>query len=296
MVDLNRIYCADSVQFMKENIPDDYIDLTVTSPPYDNLRNYHGYTFDFKVVADELYRITKEGGVVVWVVGDKTVKGSESGTSFRQALYFMDIGFKLHDTMIYHKQNPTPMKANRYQQCFEYMFVFSKGKPKTFNPIMTEKKYIENRKVKHYNKNKDGEQISHTYKSTSNMKVVNNIWTYTVGLNNSTKDKIAFKHPAVFPEKLAEDHILSWSNEGDIVFDPFMGSGTTLKMAMLNNRRFIGVDVSDEYVEIAQRRLNQYLNNNRCYCGNELIWMSDIDEQSNYYCPECGNEVELEIK
>lgn len=237
---------------------DNFVDLTVTSPPYDDLRNYNGYIFDYKIMAKELYRVTKPGGVVVWVVGDRTINGSETGTSFKQALYFKEIGFNLHDTMIYAKKNPTPMKANRYQQCFEYMFVFSKGKPKTFNPIMTEKKYLENRKIKYYNKDKNGKQISRAYKSTSNMKVIYNIWSYTVGLNNSTKDKIAFKHPAVFPEKLAEDHILSWTNEGDIVFDPMCGSGTTCKMAMLNNRKYVGIDISQEYVNIANERLRDY--------------------------------------
>ena len=169
MIELNKLYCADNVEFMREYIPNNFIDLTVTSPPYDDLRNYNGYSFNFEDVAKELYRITTKGGVVVWIVGDKTHNGSETGSSFRQALYFKKIGFKLHDTMIYEKINLTPMRANRYQQCFEYMFVFSKGKPKTFNPIMTEKKYIESRKVKYYNKNKDGKQQFREYKSTNNI-------------------------------------------------------------------------------------------------------------------------------
>lgn len=287
---INKIIKGDCISLMQQ-LPDNYIDLTVTSPPYDDLRNYKGYSFDFEGTALEIYRITKDGGIVVWVVGDKTSKGSETGTSFKQALFFKEIGFNLHDTMIYEKQNPTPMKANRYQQSFEYMFVFSKGKPKTFNPLTTKKKYMENRKVKHYNKDKNGEQMSREYKATSDMKVINNIWSYTVGLNNSTKDKIAFKHPAVFPEKLAEDHILSWSNEGDLVFDPFAGSATTLKMAMLNKRKFIGFEVSDEYVEIAQERLTQYAKENHCYCEHELVWQNDFDEGRFYSCPNCGNEV-----
>lgn len=291
---LNNIYKGDCIDLMKQ-LPENYIDLTVTSPPYDDLRKYNGYTFNFEETANELYRITKKGGIVVWVVGDRTIKGSETGTSFKQALYFKEIGFNLHDTMIYHKNNPTPMKANRYQQCFEYMFIFSKGKPKTFNPIMTEKKYIENRKVKHYNKNPDGEQISHAYRSTSNMKVINNIWTYNVGLNNSTKDRIAFKHPAVFPEKLAEDHIISWSNEGDIVFDPFAGSGTTLKMAMINNRKFLGFEISDEYVELSKQRLQDHAKDGHCYCGEELIWQNDFDEGRFYSCHNCDNEVLKEL-
>lgn len=243
-----------------KNIEDNSIDLTVTSPPYDNLRTYNNninqWGFDkFKAIANELYRVTKDGGIVVWVVGDATVKGSETGTSFKQALYFMEVGFNLHDTMIYRKKNPTPIRGMRYQGCFEYMFVLSKGKPATFNPLMVEKKYMENRKKKQYNKKADGEQIIREYKATSNMKPKDNVWEYSVGLYNSTSDKIAFKHPAVFPEQLALDHILSWSNEGDVVLDPFMGSGTTGKMALLSNRDFIGCEIDSEYYDIAYDRL-----------------------------------------
>lgn len=243
--------CSEGMKLL----PESSVPLTITSPPYDDLRKYNGYSFDFENIAKELYRITCEGGVVVWVVGDKTHKGSETGTSFKQALYFKEVGFNLHDTMIYEKQNPTPMKSNRYQQCFEYMFILSKGKPKTFNPIQIEKKYIENRKNKQYNKDSSGMTIEHKYSSKSNTKTIHNIWKYTVGLNNSTKDKVAFQHPAIFPEKLAEDHILSWSNEDDVVLDPFMGSGTVAKMALLNNRKYIGFEVSEEYIEIINERL-----------------------------------------
>lgn len=239
-------------------LEDDSIDLTVTSPPYDDLRIYNGYSFDFENIAKELFRVTKMGGVIVWIVADKTKKGSETGTSFRQALYFKEIGFNLHDTMIYKKNNPTPQKSNRYQPCFEYMFVLSKSKPKTFNPIMVEKKYIENRKNKMYNKSQNGNQIQHMYQSKDNMKIKNNIWEYNVGLYHSTNDKEAFKHPAVFPEQLVNDHIISWSNEEDIILDPFMGSGTTAKMALLNNRRYIGFEISKEYCDIAKSRIEKY--------------------------------------
>lgn len=259
-----KLLQGDCLKLMKE-MQSNSINLTVTSPPYDNLRTYKGnidqWSFDkFKEIANELYRITKSGGVVIWVVGDATIKGSETGTSFRQALYFMEVGFNLHDTMIYRKKNPTPMRGARYQSCFEYMFVFSKGKPNTFNPLMVEKKYMENRKSKQYNKKANGEQIVREYKAISNMKPKDNIWEYSVGLYNSTSDKIAFEHPAVFPEQLAEDHILSWSNEGDLVFDPFTGSGTTGKMALLNNRKFLGIELDEGYVEIAKERINSVIN------------------------------------
>lgn len=238
-----------------KQLDNESIDLTVTSPPYDDLRTYNGYSFDFENIAKELYRVTKDGGVVVWIVADKTKNGSETGTSFKQALFFKEIGFNLHDTMIYEKNNPTPQKSNRYQPCFEYMFVLSKGKPKTFNPILEEKKYIENRKNKMYNKSQNGNQIQHEYQSGNNMKLKHNIWKYNVGLYHSSSDKEAFKHPAIFPEQLVADHIISWSNKGDIVLDPFMGSGTTAKMAILNKRKYIGFEISTEYCDISNKRI-----------------------------------------
>ncbi len=246
---------------MKE-VNSESIDLTVTSPPYDNLRDYGGYIFDFEPIARELYRVTKDGGVVVWVVGDATIKGSETGTSFRQALYFKEIGFNLHDTMIYAKQNWMPLTHNRYEQAFEYMFVFSKGKPNTFNPIMIDCKRAGELKRFNYecgttNENsamRSGRNRIET-KITKDKKIVANIFTYGVSKGGSTNDKIAFKHPAIFPEKLAHDHILSWSNENDIVLDPMFGSGTTLKMAKRLNRRYVGYEINREYCQIAEQRL-----------------------------------------
>lgn len=262
-MELNKIHCIDCIEGMRL-LSDNYIDLTVTSPPYDDLRTYGNtlkWNFDiFKRIAQELYRVTKEGGVVVWIVNDKTKNGSETGSSFRQALYFKEVGFNLHDTMIYAKNNPTPSKTNRYQPAFEYMFVLSKGKPKTFNPIMEDKIYKESRKEKWYNKGADGEQIKAKVSQTDK-KLKLNIWHYSVGKHHTTKDSIAFKHPAIFPERLAEDHILSWSNEGDIVMDIFMGSGTSAKMALRNNRNFIGFEISEEYCNIANSRINTYINN-----------------------------------
>jgi len=253
MITLNKFYISESIKFMKKNIPDNFIDLTVTSPPYDNLRNYKGYIFDYKSMFQELYRTTKEGGVIVWIVNDATIKGSETGTSFKQALYAMEIGFNLHDTMIYYKNNPIPTSGDRYQQHFEYMFVLSKTKPKTFNPIIEECKYkgIANMK----NRGKYGD-LSYTKIQRTKSKKIGNIFKYSIGGGITTKDKIAFMHPAIFPEKLAEDHILTWSNENDIVFDPMCGSGTTCKMAYLNNRNFIGIDISEQYInEICIPRL-----------------------------------------
>lgn len=255
-LELNKTHCMDNVRGMRL-LPDNYIDLTVTSPPYDDLRSYKGCEWNFEIfkdVARELYRVTKDGGVVVWVVGDKTHKGSESGTSFRQALYFKEIGFNLHDTMIYAKVNPIPLNHNRYEQQFEYMFVFAKGKPKTFNPIMIENKQVGNIKGGSFRQLKDEKGKRHKDVGVKSHSIKKNIWFYNVGMNNTTKDKIAFEHPAIFPEKLVEDHILSWSNEGDIIMDIFAGSGTVRKMCRLNNRQYIGFEIAEEYVKIDNER------------------------------------------
>lgn len=260
---LNEIIHGDALEVMK-NMDSGTIDLTVTSPPYDNLRTYKGFNWDFEGIAKELFRVTKDGGVVVWVVGDKTIKGSESGTSFKQALYFKEIGFNLHDTMIYQKLNPFGTSGNppiRYSQGFEYMFIFSKGRINTFNPIKEPCKYggtISKSSTSRKNRQSDGGEFDDLRKINGLIKkekIVSNIFSYQTGFNHTTKDKFAFKHPAMFPEKLVEDHIRSWSNPGDNVFDPFGGAGTTAKMAKLNGRNFIHIDLSEEYCEIARQRL-----------------------------------------
>jgi len=252
MLELNKIYQGDCLEIMKD-IDDNSIDLTVTSPPYDNLRTYNGYTFDFENIAKELFRVTKIGGVVVWIVGDATINGSETGTSFKQALYFKEIGFNLHDTMIYGKSNPMPINANRYENAFEYTFVLSKGKPKSVNLIKEKSKTAGTINRGTYYK-PDGTTVKKTGsgKLVKDYKVKSNIWFYPVG-NNNTKG-----HPAVFPEKLAEDHIISWSNENDIILDPMCGSGTTCKMALKNNRNYIGIEISPEYVDIANKRIEKF--------------------------------------
>jgi site-specific DNA-methyltransferase (adenine-specific) len=258
-MELNKIYNMDCVEGMRM-LPDNSIDITVTSPPYDNLRTYNGFSWDFEATAKELYRVTKDGGVVVWIVADATIKGSETGTSFKQALYFKDCGFNLHDTMIYEKAGCSLPSPNRYLQCFEYMFVFSKGKPKTYNLICDRKN-----RFKRWGKTKkvreqDGTFTIREAKPFREYGRRYNIWRYvTGGQGNSALDDKAFRHPAVFPEKLAEDHIVSWSNSGDIVLDPFIGSGTTAKMAALNNRNYIGFDISEEYCEISRQRIKNAL-------------------------------------
>ena len=254
---VDQIICGDNVETLAA-FPADSIDLTVTSPPYDNLRTYGGHDWDFEGIAQQLWRVTKPGGVIVWVVADATIDGSETGTSFRQALHFMDIGLRLHDTMIWQRLCPFP-ESNRYQPAFEFMFVMSKGKPVTFNPIkdretstagaemtsrMERQPNGEKRRPKReYVRNEIGARL--------------NIWDVKAGWGQSTKEKIAFDHPAIFPERLAGDHILSWSNEGDIVLDPFSGSGTTAKMAKHNGRHHIGIEINAAYCDIAENRLAQ---------------------------------------
>ena len=252
-MEINKNYNEPNLETMAR-MPDCFVDLVVTSPPYDGLRTYNGYSFPFEEIANELFRITKNGGVVVWVVGDSVVNGSETLTSFKQALYFKDIGFNVHDTMIYKKKNPIPLNHNRYEQCFEYMFVFSKGKPKTFNPIKENcihagKDIVKNRTF--YQTSECKTSIGHKNKPISKQKIKHNVFEYS--LFGGKKD---FIQGAVFPEQLVNDHILSWSNENDLVYDPFMGSGTTAKMSILNNRNWIGSEISPEYCEIINIRIS----------------------------------------
>jgi DNA modification methylase len=247
-----ELHHGDCAEVMR-SFPDGCIDLTVTSPPYDNLRTYNGYSFDLESVARELYRVTARGGIVVWVVGDATIKGSETGTSFRQALHFQSLGFNLHDTMIYRKDGP-PLSHNRYEQRFEYMFVLSKGKPKTFNPLREPSIHAGKKRTGTMRQKGDELSSRNAKGAVLETKVKGNVWD-VVCANGGTRDAIAHKHPAIFPEQLAADHISSWSNLGDTVLDPFAGSGTTGKMAVLAHRRFIGIDISAEYLEIARKRI-----------------------------------------
>jgi site-specific DNA-methyltransferase (adenine-specific) len=250
---VNNIYNENCLDTMAK-MPDNFVDLTVTSPPYDDLRTYNGYSFDFESIAKELYRVTKDGGTVVWVVGDATKEGSETLTSFRHALFFKDCGFNV-ETMIWNKNGFTAVGAlkYRYGQVFEYMFILTKDKSKTFNPI-------KDRVNKQAGKIQAGtfrQTNGETKKKATNGYITPyygirfNVWD--VMPENSSKNRF---HPAQFPEQLANDHIISWSNENDIVYDPFMGSGTTAKMAIVNNRNYIGSEISAEYVEIIKKRIS----------------------------------------
>ena len=254
-----ELYQGDCLDIMPEKIPDNYIDLTVTSPPYDNLRTYNNSLewgeHIWKPIIKELYRITKLGGVVVWVVGDATIKGSETGTSFKQALWAMECGLRLHDTMIWEKPNFSMPCKNRYHQVFEYMFVFSRGAPKAFNEICDRKNKYGTCLGRNSVRAKSGQMIELKKPESREFGRRFNVWkNNTVGQDFMCQE---LPHPAMFPEKLANDHIISWSNEGDTVFDPFMGSGTTGKMAILNNRNFIGIEKDETYFNIAKKRIEE---------------------------------------
>ena len=257
-IKLNTIYNENCLKTMSK-IRNSFIDLAIASPPYDNARKYGGNRFnEFNKIADELYRITKKGGVVVWIVSDQTKDGDESGTSFTHALHFKKIGFNLFDTMIYLKPPRGACGNNKtYWQTFEYMFVLSKGTPKTINLLLDRK-----------NKDsRDGDNGTKRLYDGSLKKLKRggygkkgrrtNVWEYKIGNGHSATDGIAYEHPAIFPEKLAKDHILSWSNKGDVIYDPFMGSGTTAKMCILNNRKYIGSELNKDYCDIIQRRLKK---------------------------------------
>jgi len=253
--------CLDTMARM----PDDFVDLTVTSPPYGNLRDYLGNSnFDFELIAIELFRVTKPGGVVVWVVGDVSKDFDESGDSFRQALFFKDIGFKLFDTMIYQKTGISYPDRTKYYQIFEYMFVFSKlQRPKTINLLEDRLNTYSGHKISGRERRKDG-TLKESWGTRNKQRIKQygiryNIWSYDTGYNGSYFDDYVAGHPAVFPEKLAEDHILSWSNRGDLVYDPFLGSGTTAKSAIYHGRDFMGSEICAEYFEIASRRVREAL-------------------------------------
>lgn len=250
---MNRTYRGDSAEVLK-TIEAESIDMVLTSPPYDNLRDYNGYCFDFETIAREIFRVLKPGGVAVWVVADGVVNGSETGTSFRQALTFIDIGLNLNDTMIWEKDSFSFPEAVRYPQVFEYMFVFSKGRPKAFNPIKDRKNVYAGMKIHGTYRQKTGETTPMGERRTDADGINEygtrfNVWNIPSEKNNKTG------HPAVFPVRLAKDHIISWSNKGDTILDPFMGSGTTGIACIETGRDFVGIEISEEYYQKAVERI-----------------------------------------
>lgn len=253
-MELNKIYCENALDTMAR-MPDGFVDLTVTSPPYELARVYKGYSFDLAAIVPELYRVTADGGMVIWVIGDVTKNGSESGNSFRHGLRFMEVGFSLTDTMIFAKNNPIPGDCGpRYRQAFEYIFAFCKGTPKTFNPLTVPTSYG-TKPIEYFRVEKEGRKKY--FREGSHVKLErrhDNIFYYNVGGSNNGGE-----HPAVFPEQLAKDQISSWSNEGDLVYDCCMGSGTVAIASHKLKRRWIGSEISGEYCDLANKRLEPYL-------------------------------------
>lgn len=260
--DVGGLYCGDAAAVLPE-LPASP-QLVVTSPPYDHIRNYGGHGFDFEGIADALVAVLPVGGVLVWVVADGVIDGSKSGTSFRQALGFMGRGLRLHDTMIYEKAYPTNPTPQRYGQVAEFMFVFSNGKPAVANLIKDRPNTEPGRfrLTKHptgraQDGTHAGRYVAGGY-TRDQYGRRNNIWRYKVGYHHQAPDFLAaHEHPAIYPYALARDHILTWTNPGDLVLDPMMGSGTTLRAAKDVGRRYVGVDIHEPYCELAKRRLAQ---------------------------------------
>jgi DNA modification methylase len=252
---LNKIHHCDALELLRR-LPDCSIDMILTSPPYDNLRTYKGFTWDFEAIARESFRVLKRGGVLVWVVGDATVNGSETLTSFRQALYFVDTcGFNLWQTIIWNKPGTHPNQNMRYPKMHEYCHVFSKFNVKTFNPVLKQNKQAGKVSL-HRKRQRNGKVEIYGESTIQEYGIETSVWSIMTGYMHTTQDIEAFEHPAMFPEELARRHIHSWSNTGDIVMDYFSGSGTTAKLARNMGRQFLGCDLSCEYVELARTRLN----------------------------------------
>lgn len=248
---LDSVVEGDNCDIMRQ-WPDESVDLVVTSPPYDDLRTYGGHSWDFYGVAWNLKRILKPGGVIVWNVADATVKGTETGSSMRQGLHFLTLGMNLHDTMIYAKLNPMPKNDRRYEPAWEYAFVVSKGKPNVWNPITEPSKSAGKiRKGTQWTEDGQLKPMWGNGQPVKSEKVRKNVWEYAVGCDRD----LSGSHPARFPIQFAIDHIRSWSNPGDIVVDPFAGSGTTLKAAKDLGRRFVGIELSPEFAAVARKRL-----------------------------------------
>tara|TARA_Y100000813_G_C24074537_1_gene310380 strand:+ start:58 stop:864 length:807 start_codon:yes stop_codon:yes gene_type:complete len=257
----DKIIEGDCVEVLS-SIPSNTFDMVITSPPYDNLRKYKGFSFNFEKIAENIFRTLKPGRVLIWVVNDATIDGSETFSSFKQAIKFNEIGFKLHDTMIFRKTNPIPqIYRKRYNNEFEYMFVFSKGRVDVHNPIKVPCLHggLELKSTTYKNYSAGIQKRKKPANPVKDSKIKGNIWEYVVGKN--LLDKPAKNHPAPFPVKLAMDHIISWTNKGDLILDPMCGSGTSCVAAKLKKRFYTGIDISKEYCDVAKKRIENTLEN-----------------------------------
>lgn len=252
---MNCVHLGDCVDGMR-GLPESCIPLTVTSPPYGNLRKYGGHLFDFEAVAQELWRVTAPGGVVVWVVADHVKGGTETGDVCRQQLRFQELGFRAHEKLVMSKSYRLPQKTRYFGDCLEFALVLSKGKPRSINLLRDKENSTPGQCRRFSQMAPDGRRSVSTKKYTvGRYGVRGKVWYYPRGGQLTTSDRAAFQQTAPMPVEMARDHIRSWSRPGDLVFDPFLGSGTTAKMALLNDRRYLGYEVHEPYFEIAQRRL-----------------------------------------
>jgi site-specific DNA-methyltransferase (adenine-specific) len=256
---------SDAVSAMQQHLSDNSIDLVLTSPPYDDLRTYNdsiSWSWEvFVETANELTRVLKPGGVIVWNTGDQTVNGSETGNSFRQALHFKDsCGLRLHDTMIWQKSNFSNPSQTRYHQVFEYVFILSKGAPKTFNPII-DRKNIYGGKPGSFGENtvtnRDGSKSIRDRKVNREYGMRHNVWVVNTAGQEQTAKR--WGHPAMFSLEFAMDQMRSWSNEGDLAYDPFGGSGTTAEAAIRLGRQFVVSEIDATYCEIIKERIDAAL-------------------------------------
>jgi site-specific DNA-methyltransferase (adenine-specific) len=298
---INKIICGDNVEILK-NFPDKYIDCVVTSPPYGKIRDYKGYNFRFEELAKELYRVMKDGSVIAWNTADETVNGSESLVSFKQAIYFVEeCGFKLFDTMLMEKNSssfPAKITGKRYTQTIEYVFILSKGTPKFAKLICDKKNRWEGWKGfgKTTMRNKEGELIEYEKAATPEYSPRNNIWRYNTGKGFSSKGDTASAHPAIMPIGLAVDHIRTWTQEGDVVLDPFNGSGTTICAAKYMNRNYIGIDVSEEYCLLAEKRLAEKLDIDKIIEDSKKIQAGRYPQDSQKKVEKTTADINTEIK
>ena len=233
-------------------------DLILTSPPYDGMREYGGYNgaFDFGAIAAACVANLAPGGVLVWVVGDQIIDGGESGTSFRQALGFKALGLTLHQTLFFEAAHYRPIDKSRALRGVQYMFVFAKGSPMVANiPIDRPNVKAGMRVTRSYapGKSLNGSRnpASDRVKRIADFGRRGPIWRYATECGSD------MGHPAAFPYALASDHIVCWTNPGDLVIDPMVGSGTTLRAAADLGRRAIGIEINPEYCDLIRRRLAQ---------------------------------------
>ena len=233
------------------------VDAVVTSPPYDNLRKYGGHApVDTFAAITEISNCLSRGGVCMWNVKDETRDGSETGTSFRQALHAMDSGLNLHDTMIYVRRGVTFPDANRYLPAFEYMFIFSNGSPRHFNGIKDRRNRYAGTVIHGTDRQSDGSLAARKCSSSEvpEYGLRYNWWE----LHNAQAGNGEFGgHPAPMPYPMAHGHIQTWTDNGETILDPFMGSGTTGVACAKLGRKFIGIEIEPKYFDIACKRIEE---------------------------------------